>query len=268
MLEQTYTRDEAVAVARAKPPAKWEGFGNRSETADRDHHWDFGIGYDGAVELSAKGFEVDESFSVPLVASTSSEGKTRRGLRRSTEGESADIDRILDGDELAYRRRQKIETPSLTWIVDIGVPWHVTADQMRNRGSAIFCAIEKLEAEGVTVAVIARLKLAGGSDPGDLAAEIKIEIKRPGEYLDRNVLAYWLSHPAAFRRIGFKLIEQCPISIGKKLGGSYGICWFETPSRTADTICSTFPPDTGYFKRFSTKEGAEKEISEQLEKLG
>ena len=152
--------------------------------------------------------------------------------------------------------------------MDLGSPWYVEAKTVLNRGSAIFCAVEQLEAKGCSVEIVGRIISRGSGDNAKKIADIRIQLKRHGEYLDPNILAFWLAHPAAARRIGFKLKESLPAKWCEALSNNYGIVVAEEPRKEGETYYLTTPPNGEFgWAPYITKGGAEQEITKLLTTL-
>lgn len=144
-------------------------------------------------------------------------------------GDYADVDRYLTGipeamgnfDEEIVQGAGKI----ITIVLNLSASCGVSTQTMELRGATTAALIDVLEYCGRSCEVIITAGISasfGGSGGREL--EYRCTVKRAGEALDIDRMAYALAHPACFRRLVFSLMEQenKDIRQGFNIGGSYG----------------------------------------------
>jgi hypothetical protein len=82
----------------------------------------------------------------------------------------------------------------------------IGADEYRNYGAAITAMVGQIEATGRQV----ELDVVFVDELKHERAVLGWKVKRAGDTVDLSAVAYSLAHPAAFRRIGFAMIERTP----------------------------------------------------------
>lgn len=78
----------------------------------------------------------------------------------------------------------------------------VSTDAIIARGVTTLVAVDLLESCGIRCEVI-----LSQATKADYVANHNIVVKKPSEPVDVDRLAFWLAHPSAFRRFGFKAME-------------------------------------------------------------
>jgi len=140
-----------------------------------------------------------------------------------TAGEEIDIDRFLNGEPENMRAmrfsasRRKRKTPTTEIIVDRFASCGIGADTIKRHGLFVLSLVRALQDQGHSVGVTVAF-CGEGSNTGQDTCTIAVRVKQPDQYIDPDMLGFWLVHPAAFRRIGFRLIEHLPEKIGQDFG--------------------------------------------------
>jgi hypothetical protein len=115
-------------------------------------------------------------------------------------------------------------------IVDIKVNTFMSCQfsdtEVANRGAAILSLIEYLTDSGAEceLTLLNVAKSSRGSRLSDPGAESRYStvVKRAGEHVERDRLAFMLMHPSMFRRLTFRLYEQCS-AIEDNFSWCYGL---------------------------------------------
>ena len=106
------------------------------------------------------------------------------------------------------RRKGKRDgsAPIVSLLVGIGGNCTVTAQQLADYGAALCGIIDRIEAGGRRCEIVAMASF----QTRDGRAAVGWRVKNAGDALDMAALAFSIAHPAAFRRIGFALMERLP----------------------------------------------------------
>lgn len=215
-----------VAQYLTDKPAKWSSAAYGSKISRHDAEWDLGAGYDGALRLAKDGWSegvemVDEALQA-IVPSTGREA--RWGWSQS--GGSVSIGRYLTQHPKCMRNRRRKQmgaAPVLHLIVNTVASCAIRAEQMANYGACIVGLIDRLENMGrrVHLDVVQAIKLHNNRDRTVVRFSAGWNVKRASEPVDLSQVAFAIAHPAAFRRIGFALMERAPAEVQTP---GYGHC--------------------------------------------
>lgn len=188
--------------------------------------WDLGAGWDKAFEMSHKGWEAGadklraaldklDDFSPTSTMEDEAEGID---LLQSDEGEMFMPDEYFAGEEnFMMDVRFKTHKPIIRICCNISASAGVSAEDMIARGVVIAATVRKLERLGYGTQV-----WVGDAGRGSNGISVNlVRIKDSSEYIDDRVLAFWMGHPAALRRISFRFIEATPKKID--IGCCYGM---------------------------------------------
>lgn len=119
-------------------------------------------------------------------------------------------------------------TPVLRMLVNMGGLANVRPQAWISRGAAICGVVDYFEQTGTSVE-IELVSVAQGY--GSRMVEVNVPLKRAGEHIEPDRLAFALGNPAMLRRFIFSLREK---STGANVGGGYGSSVDATPD--ADQI--------------------------------
>lgn len=202
----------------SETPRKWEIETSKDNPAERT--WDLNAGWDGAIKLAKEGWqEGADNLDARLQAIIPAAGRTARyGYAES--GTSVNIGRYLTGhpkDMRSRKRRTMGSAPILHIVVNGNASCMVTATQMANYGTALVGLVDRLENTGKRVHLDVMYVL------NERGARVACgwNVKRASEHVDLSAVAFSIAHPAAFRRLGFALIEHCPREFQNS---GYGYC--------------------------------------------
>jgi len=150
---------------------------------------------EGAAKVAAR----REGFGAFLAAAKSA--KSRR-FGYDVVGDYIDVGRYMTGEPETFGTEFEDGESNNGRIVSIRlnscVSGSVSADSIIARGVTTLVAVDLLEACGIRCEVI----LAQAAERP--AVDHNIVVKSPGEQVDVDRLAFWLAHPSAFRRFGFR----------------------------------------------------------------
>lgn len=117
----------------------------------------------------------------------------------------------------------------VTVALDYGGNGNITREQFLLRGAAMLAVIDALELTGFQVEVLARKGTGVGSDgKGGWGKTYLVEfpVKKAGETMDPDRLAFVAGHPSMLRRLGWSMSEHEPVKVrdtfGFSIGGGYG----------------------------------------------
>lgn len=102
-----------------------------------------------------------------------------------------------EGDDLHGR------APVVRFLVNIAANAGVSADALMRRGAALCAVVDYLEASGQTC----EIQLVCRQDGNDCVFDSWFTIKRAGEVLDRDRMAFFMANPSVLRRFVFRLNE-------------------------------------------------------------
>jgi len=114
--------------------------------------------------------------------------------------------------------------PIVRLAVNFGARSSTKTKTIENYGAAVLAYIDRAEAGGVSV----ELLMTSCNEITDLTYNIHTVLKRAGEPLELDRLAFAIGHPSSLRRIKFAHLEQSP---RKHQHSGYG---YPKPDRPAD----------------------------------
>jgi hypothetical protein len=196
-----------------------------SAKSSREQSWDLGAGWDGAVAMATgSGWEEGaekirtilsgiECYSPDVEMEANTNSFT---FEFDEEGDEFDVGALLSGDDRPWLQTKFESTkPIVRILCDVCASAGVDARAMLGRGCVIAAVASKLERIGFGVQIFIGFSCRGG---GQRFAST-VRVKDSDERVDEAALAFWMAHPAAFRRIGFRVIEA---SEADWLGYGYG----------------------------------------------
>lgn len=171
--------------------------------------WDLEAGYKGALKLAREGWiegmEGMEKALHAIMPATSHD--PRWGW--SQIGTSVNVGRYLHGHPKSMRSRRKKQmgsAPVLHIVVNTAASCAIRASQFANYGAAICGLIDRLETMGRRV----HLDMVNVGNFSGVRGAYGWNVKSASEHIDLAALSFTLAHPAAFRRLGFAMIERLP----------------------------------------------------------
>lgn len=198
-----------------------------SVTGSTRDSWTGGLTFDDAIEAGMMGWpEGREKMMKTVEAITESLPKAGDSGRTAgfdyeymEDGDELCIDSYLEGDDRYWLQPQfSAEKPIVRIFINIGASGGVGGETLISRGVVLGAMIVKLERLGYGVQLF--VGDAGTSANQRFAATIRI--KESDEYLNYDVLAFWVAHPAALRRLMFRIIEAADASVAN-VGYGYGM---------------------------------------------
>ena len=199
--------DELVRWLDATP-AKWRAKASRDN--DASGFWDLSVGYEGALRLAREGWNEGVAMMESKLSAIIPAVGTQPRWGYGVSGTSVSMSRFLSGHPKNMRTRRKREmgsAPVLHIVVNTAASCAVSADQMANYGVALVGLINRLEQTGKRVHLdVVNVGHFNGGGRGAYGWNIK----RASQPLDLGAVAFSIAHPAAFRRIGFAMIERLP----------------------------------------------------------
>lgn len=121
-------------------------------------------------------------------------------------GQFIDVGRYLSGEPEVFGADFDDGESNAARVVSIRLNSCVSASVSKEsiiaRGVTTLVAVDLLESCGIRCEVI-----LSQATKTDYVANHNIVVKKPSEPVDVDRLAFWLAHPSAFRRFGFKAME-------------------------------------------------------------
>lgn len=123
-------------------------------------------------------------------------------------GDFVDVGRVLSGEPECFGSEAETGERTAGRVVSIRlnscVSCAVSADTIAARGVAVLCAVDLLEACGTRVEVVVSV---GSKGRDKSLLDGNVTVKRAGEQVDPDRLAFAVAHPSFFRRFGFRFLE-------------------------------------------------------------
>ena len=212
--------DELVEeVKRASLDSDMDSSTSNSPSED----WDLNTGYRGALRLAREGWSEGRDAVSALVSRVDeivAADIPTPALAWDVVGNEVDMGAFLAGepeDMLGMIEQDKARFVRV--IVNLSASWSVKADTLRARGVIACAVVDALERLGYRCEVIVGTRAMSGGH----AHEVRAMLKRAPEPVDLSRLAFWLAHPAAFRRLMFRLTERIePPTVRQAMRYSYG----------------------------------------------
>lgn len=164
-----------------------------------------------------------------------------------------DRGRFKAGDPMpCYRNRDRLgESTRLTCTVNLSCSGGIAADALLANGVAVLSVIRSLELLGYSI----RLFVGNFTETGRYKHTDLVLVKDYDGYVDHSVLAFWVAHPSALRRINFRIRDHNPDPIRRTMGYCQGGGYGSRYNPTADQIRDILETDLffGYLNSYSTK---------------
>lgn len=210
--------------------------------------WDLNCGFAGALKLARDGWpEGRKTISEISEKLDSLVGETIRkaDIQWEVTGDFVDIGRYLTGEPECMGQFTEIELPSTGKIVRVMVNLSASAGidshDMVKRGAAAVALIDALESCGRQCELF--IVSAQTSTYGNGTHETIVPVKRAGEHMELDRLAFTLAHPANYRRLFFAAWEHESSALRDNIGyrrhSNYG-----NPDRASafDKECNVIVP--------------------------
>ena len=208
--------------------------------------WDLLTDYDQAFLLAREGWseraEQLQSLSVDLARTQHTVATTLMDVQ----GGAVDVGAFLAGEPECMISHSVQNPRMIKFVVHIGASCKVPAEQLFNRGVGIAATILSLQSLGHPVSLTVAEWIT--TPTKDEILETTIEISRTSEYLNPAKLAFWLAHPAALRRIIFRINEHESPALREKfaISSSGGYGWPVNPPQDRldeETVFVPWPGD-------------------------
>lgn len=130
-------------------------------------------------------------------------------------GERIDMARFSYGDDACFRTRSGADrgrAKLVRILVPMAFPCSTGEDAVVNRGASIISVVDALEMTRRTVEVVCCYSSTscGSRNPQNgFHMNHAVVVKQAGQPFDIERMAFFLSHRASLRRIGFALMESC-----------------------------------------------------------
>lgn len=205
--------------------AAQEPAGNRrqSRAVTPREYWDYGAGFDGAMNLAINGWpeglqRIRESIEA-MEAITASLA-VRPEVHYDVSGDYVDMGRFVTGEPECMAQFHEVELPQtavkiIRIVANVCCSSGIDADGFVKRGAATLALIDALENSGRRCELIITM----GNGPSDgTRLEYVIPVKKSGEMVEMDRLAFVFAHPAFFRRLVFAAMEHEAPSVRQAFG--------------------------------------------------
>jgi hypothetical protein len=171
----------------------------------------------GWAEGTAKVVEHREQANAFLAAAKTAKS---REFGWDVEGQFIDVGRFLEGEPECcgseFDGGDTVASRVVSLRINQAVSGSVEADAICARGVTVLCAVDLLESCGIRCEIIlsiGNISTGGaGSVKSGKTVESHVILKRASDPVDLDRLAFWVAHPASFRRFGFRWLEQQGLS--------------------------------------------------------
>jgi hypothetical protein len=194
---------------------------SRENTASES--WDYGTGFDESISIARTGWEYGRKRIEELaykfrddVLRGNDDTFMAPKFTRSFVGGSVNVGRYVAGmpDAMIARKRIEIESPVINIMCNVSASAVIGSETYFIRGAALAALIDLLELSGRRVRLTTVFCTSSKND----SAGIYITVKRPGDPLQMDAVAFALAHPAYMRRLGFSILEQFDYKVRESIG--------------------------------------------------
>ena len=132
-------------------------------------------------------------------------------------------------------------------VVNITANSNVSTEAIVNRGAAILALIDRIQATGQRVELVAEFHSRFGSDQ----CAMSVTVKRPEEPADLDRIAYAIAHPSMLRRSMFRAME---FTVPYRVSGYGSADDFTDRVSGKDVYIKSMLSDSGYGNRDKARE--------------
>lgn len=196
----------------SRPPA--QGAGTNSSRQGHGE-WAGTSTWEEAIALASRG---DPEGCAQVAAITdrlrdlAAEMPPSEALAPAVVGPYLDVGKYVDGDPECFLARQTREMAPVRICVEGGMSGQASAQAIRVRGAAVAALVHLLEDAGRQVEVWTSTCFAdsfnGTTTDTPQGAAAFLRVKDASALPEGDALAYWLTHPAVFRRLAFRYLEN------------------------------------------------------------
>lgn len=219
-----------------------------------------------AVELATFGWHEGAEKLQQVIASMPHKPYTHPARDYDVAGCYPDVARACAGDPLnmvVFRAPESAQRPVVRLFIHCGFNHNVTTYAVENRGAAICSIIDAIEANGQAVELLGIWYAKSRDNTASVAIETLL--KKAGEPLDIDRLAFVLMNASMHRRFAFALYELNPELPRYQWTTGYG--------QSADLATDEIPQGVVYFPRamqdgYETPANARNTVKSHLEANG
>lgn len=249
---------DADRIAYAIDRADWQGTTSWDEAAAKVFRWD-----EGAALVQAMRAKISagvERFKVETYRSAQLPGVVV-------------MDDYIKGKPrpvIALRKSQE-KLPNAGKVVRLAInafaSGSVDTEVLITRGAAVMALADAIEKRGGKVEIV--IRFTTGNRTGSQLVNYEVTVKRPGQALNLNSVAFAMAHPSMCRRMCFGAMERENATMRKHIGatgnraGFYGY-----PAHNPQEGELYLPCASGYEPQWSSEEGAVKWVNDYLTREG
>lgn len=213
---------DVAAFLRNNPPV-WSCSATGSRQLGAGTSWDLGVGYEGAWRLADEGWSQGAA-DLQTAVNAIEPDQVLPELKWDFGGERVDVPRYLGGspDCMVRKGANHRQRRVVHLVVNGTVSASVSAKTIAAYGAALTAVVDTIENSGrrVEIDIVYAISNLGQYD-GDKRCIVGWKVKEAGDHCDMAAIAFSIAHPAAFRRIGFALMERLPRDYQNS---GYGMC--------------------------------------------
>ena len=211
------TIDDALAVAVKEPPVD----ARESRAPDFDGGWygddDAARTFDDAMRMARYGDPRGALLLRKRLETMPTIGTAPRPTSRhsATDGIELDVGRYATGDPecLIETVRATRTTQTLKIAVERSVGASTPVETMRTTGASVLAVVERMRLSGIPTEIWVTF-----TQSREEKLSVQVMVQAAGRPVNVDVLSFWISNPAAFRRIGFAIEEQQPRNVREPCG--------------------------------------------------
>lgn len=191
---------------------------HRCESIDGSYDFTATFDFDEAVSMALEGWKAQrEAFTTPINLADV------EGAQFSTTfdvtGSYVDVGRFLTGEpECMVSPVVVAHKPIVRIAMNLAISAFTQTEDIIRCGAITLGLIDHLTAHGYGVEVIGYYRIESVDHERRHSSTTAITIKRSDAPLDIDAMAFLVAHPSAFRRLGFRLMEQQGTKYRKRFG--------------------------------------------------
>lgn len=199
----------------------------------RGDTWYGGVTYEEAITFAREGDPASAQMVNEMAERIIGDVEAKLGpvkkprLRRRPAGSRPIPTAVIRGEPSFMLRQESLprETRVMRITHNLAASAMISPEELRMRGAYVAAVVRALEARRVRTEIVVGAAINTSYGRDDASYLWRTTIKEAGDYIDMDAVAFWIAHPAAFRRIIFGVMEEAPAEDRQRMGvprGGYG----------------------------------------------
>lgn len=219
----------------------------------KDGHpdWTLGASWEDTLRLAAEGWREGAEKVGKLVFQITDRVASRSvapAIHHDVCGDFVDVGRFCEGAPECMVSFHEVESQAKGKVVKVAVNlamhFSMSATEAFQRGAIAIALCDALERAGRTVEIVGAFLTCGDNGLSRPLFAVAVTLKRAGDMIDADRLAFMLCHPAVARRISFALRELQSDALRAKIGNSYGYSGtLDAEDASADVVIPQNPSE-------------------------